>query len=312
MDVSFDHATLTAAQIAAEPCVQIRANSLYIEPISACNLHCKMCYTHVINGSGRRRIELQQVLQFVEGYLAVVQLPAEIYWCGTGEVFLHPDFPEMVNRLLAGYSDETLSHIIQTNGTIRRLREFDALERLNFRVSIDGLRPFHEWQRGKHTYDRTLDFCREAVDLGCRSMSIRMLLTKNNIQFIDEFDAELKSRIGPQIELRFIVPFNNQSVSGTRARSSAINPQEFEDTISITEAEVTRIFEEKYHHRYFYRANPTDMTVENYLSLTTYGVFSCCNGIIKLGEAGTWMNTLFEKLAAAGGSCRRCPMFPCE
>jgi sulfatase maturation enzyme AslB (radical SAM superfamily) len=292
--------------------IRILTNSLYIEPISACNLCCKMCYTNVINGAGRRVITTEHVLHFAKRFLAVTPPPAEIFWCGTGEVFLHPGFPTMVNALLSEDKAGMLSQIIQTNGTVHRLKEFSSLERLDFQVSIDGLRQFHEWQRGKNTYDRTLDFCREAVDLGCRSMVVRMLLTKDNIHTIDEFYAEIRQRIGPQVQLRFIVPFNNQALSGTRKHALAINPDEIEDTAAISEADVFRIFEQQYQNRYLYNVQPALSMVENYLSLTTYGVFSCCNGIVKIGDPDADILTLFERLAVAQDSCRACSLFPCQ
>src|SRR5258708_15351361 len=136
--------------------IRVIRNSLYIEPISSCNLHCRMCYANVINGEGRMIREAGQVLDFVRRVLATADGQVGVYWCGTGEVFLHRDFPHMVNQLLAEYPEEQLSHNIQTNGMVRRLKEFSAIERLAFNVSIDGSRQFHEWHRGPKTYDPTI------------------------------------------------------------------------------------------------------------------------------------------------------------
>lgn len=293
----------------AEKPIRILPKSLYIEPISACNLHCKMCYTNVINGPGRRVIEAEQVLNFVQRFLAITLPQVSVYWCGTGEVFLHRDFPKMVNRLLVEYSKDVITQTIQTNGTVRRLREFDSLQRLDFRVSIDGLRQFHEWHRGKNTYDRTLDFCREALELGCRSLSVRMLLTRDNIEYLGEFHAELLERIGPRVELWPSVPYTNRALLGVRTTALAINQHDIEDATAITRAEALRIFEQKYQNRYALDEDPA--AVDNYISLTTYGVFSCCHGIINLGDSNTDMITLLERLAASEGECRSCSMFPC-
>jgi hypothetical protein len=51
--------------------------------------------------------------------------------------------------------------------------------------------------------------------------------------------------------------------------------------------------------------------VNNYLALNTYGVYSCCNGVIKLGEVDTDVGVLKERLAAAEADCRGCALFPC-
>jgi MoaA/NifB/PqqE/SkfB family radical SAM enzyme len=294
---------------AAEKSIRILSKSLYIEPTSACNLHCKMCYTNVINGPERRVIETNKVLNFVQRFLAITLPPVWVYWCGTGEVFLHRDFPKMVNHLLAEYSEDIITQTIQTNGTVPRLREFDSLQRLDFRVSIDGLRPFHEWHRGKNTYDRTLDFCREALERGCRSLSVRMLLMRDNIEYLDEFYTELVERVGPRVELLLSVPYTNRILQGVRAKALAINQHAIEDAAAVTRAEALRIIEQKYQNRYGLDEEPA--AVDNYISLTTYGVFSCCHGIIHLGDSNTDMVTLLERLAASEEACYSCSMFPC-
>ena len=107
---------------AAKP-VRIQPANLYVEPISACNLHCRMCYTNVINGADKRVVPAETVLDFERRFVAQADEQVSLYWCGTGEVFLHRDFPQMVNRLLADYDEPALTQTIQTNGTIKRLRE---------------------------------------------------------------------------------------------------------------------------------------------------------------------------------------------
>ena len=103
--------------------IRIDARQLYIEPISACNLHCRMCYTNVINGAGQRKVPPEKVLALVERFVAATPPPASVFWIGTGEVFMHRDFPAMVNRVLE--FGDAVEQTIQTNGTLRRLRELD-------------------------------------------------------------------------------------------------------------------------------------------------------------------------------------------
>jgi sulfatase maturation enzyme AslB (radical SAM superfamily) len=294
---------------ASDKAIRAIRDSLYIEPISSCNLHCRMCYTNVVNGPNRQITEAGRVIDFVQRVLATQTSQLWVYWCGTGEVFLHRDFPQMVNGLLADYPEEVLTQTIQTNGTVRRLKEFSSLERLDFNVSIDGSREFHEWHRGKNTYDRTLDFCREAFDLGCRSVLVRMLLTRGSIQYLDEFKAELVERIGPRVKLAIGVPYTNRELRGVRRRAQAINQLDIEDETAISRPEALQILEEKYQNRYELDEDPD--AVENYLSLTTYGVFSCCHGIIKLGEPEADVSSLWDGVLASERQCRSCAMFPC-
>jgi MoaA/NifB/PqqE/SkfB family radical SAM enzyme len=282
-------------------------NELYIEPTSVCNLHCKMCYTNVINGAGRRVLAAEQILELFQRFFETTPPPVLVYWCGTGEVFMHKDFPRMVNRLLE--YGEAVRQTVQTNGTLRRLGELTALERLDFRVSIDGVRDVHEWHRGADTYDRTLDFCREALDRGCRSLWVRMLLTRDNIHRLDEFHDDLKRRAGPRAGLSLIIPFTNRTLRTVRGLSQAITQQDVQDDRAIGEEEARAILEREYGGRYLLEEDAP--TVNNYLSLNTYGVYSCCNGIIKLGEVDTDIGVLKERLAASEQDCRGCALFPC-
>jgi sulfatase maturation enzyme AslB (radical SAM superfamily) len=289
--------------------VRLMREHLYIEPISACNLKCKMCYANIINGPNKRILDMETVLDFVRRYMAETPQKAWILWCGTGEIFLHRDFPAMINRLHAEFPDERLTHTIQTNGTVRRWREFDSVPRLDICVSIDGWRPFHEWHRGKNTYDRTLNVCREAVDLGCRSLQVRAILTRANIEYLDEFYDDLKTRLGPSVELALFTPYTNRDLEPMRASALSIVQHEIDDSLAISADEARAILHDKYQGRYAIEDGAD--AVDNYLSLTTYGTFTCCNGAINIGDPRTDMTTLLERLVATERKCKTCYMFPC-
>ena len=289
--------------------VRVIRNSLYVEPISSCNLHCRMCYANVINGDERRIREAGPVLDFIRRVVANNTEPVDVYWCGTGEVFLHRDFPQMVNQLMDEYPEAVLTQTVQTNGMVRRLKEFTHIERLGFNVSIDGPREFHEWHRGKKTYDPTIGFCREALDRGARGVLVRMLLTRGNIQCLDEFMAELKERIGPQVELAIGTIYTNEMVRPLRRKALAIAQVDFEEDEAISRDEALKVLAEKYQNRY--ELDEDQDAVENYLSLNTYGVFSCCHGILKMGDIGDEIPLLMERIAASENRCRACAMFPC-
>jgi MoaA/NifB/PqqE/SkfB family radical SAM enzyme len=299
-------AELPVLRVADKPIRRV-ANELYIEPTSVCNLHCKMCYTNVINGPGRRVLPAEQILALFQRFYETTPPPVLVYWCGTGEVFMHKDFPLMVNRLLE--YGPAVRQTIQTNGTLRRLGELTSLERLDFRVSIDGVREVHEWHRGANTYDKTLDFCREALERGCRSLWVRLLLTRDNIYRLDEFHDDLRRRAGPRARLSLIVPFTNHTLRTVRGLSQAIAQQDVEDDRAVGEEEARAVLRREYGGRYLLEQDSP--TVNNYLSLNTYGVYSCCNGIIKLGEVDTAIDVLKERLAASADECRGCALFPC-
>ena len=294
--------------VAGKP-IRVLRELLYVEPTSVCNLSCKMCYTNVINGPARRVVRAEDILSFVRRFRAATTAKVTLYWCGTGEIFMHPDFPAMVNALDAEPFG-SLEQIIQTNGTIRRLRELDSLARLDFRVSIDGLREVHEWHRGPNTYDRTLDFCREAVELGCRSLTVRTLLTRRNIDSIDAFHDELVRRIGPGVGLLLGVPYTNKPLRALRTIAPSIVQHDIEDDAALEEAECRRILHDRYQDRYELDEAPE--AVDNYLALNTYGVHSCCHGIIKVGTPDMDIETLRARIVESEPQCRSCSLFPCQ
>lgn len=287
--------------------VKILSQHLYIEPISSCNLHCRMCYTNVVNGPSRRLLEAEPIVDFVLRYANVTAAPFSIYWCGTGEVMLHRSFPDMVNRIQAGAPQ--VEQIIQTNGTVKRLAEFQDLTRIDFRVSIDGVKPLHEWHRGPKTYDRTVAFCRDALDRGCRSMNIRCLVTLDNIVLLDEFAADLTAALGPRYTLSLTVPYANPALSRVRAASALINRNEIEDNRIITFEEAARICKERYQGRY---TLAVDDEVDNYLSLSSGGVYTCCEGVVRIGDLADPIETLIERMAGSEAACRSCALFPCQ
>src|SRR5262245_22110553 len=287
--------------------VKVFPHELYLEPTSVCNLHCSMCYTNVINGPDRRTLSYDQVIGFVHRYLDAVPPVVNVYWCGTGEAFLHRDFPRMVNRLLE--YGEVVEQTIQTNGTVNRLDEFTSLARIAFNVSIDGPKDLHEWHRGRNTFDRTLLFCRDALDRGCRSLNVRCLLRRDNIERLDEFHQVLTDWLGPRFTVELNPPFDNAVLRPVRDGAEAINPVSIGDSRSITEADAIRICIEKYQGRF---AVGVSDTVDNYLSLTTYGVFTCCHGILKIGELEDPIPTLMQRMIDSERACVACAMHPCQ
>lgn len=289
--------------------VRVLRQHLYIEPTSVCNLHCKMCYSNVINGAGRKVLPGAVIADFAHRFIEATAPPVQVYWCGTGEVFLHPEFPQIANRLLE-YGD-AVEQTIQTNGTTpRRLDEFTSVRRLGFRVSIDGHREFHDWHRGAGSYERSIAFCRKAVDLGCRSLHVRCLLTRGNIDRLDEFADDLKNRIGPDVTLSLFTIFTNQFLRAARPGSPVINPKDIDDSPAISTAEARPILAERYGDRF--ELVDEDEAVDNYISLNPYGVYTCCNGVVKLGEPDADMPGLVQRMLDSEPDCLACALFPCQ
>lgn len=289
--------------------VRLLRKHLYIEPTSVCNLHCKMCYSNVINGKDRKVLTGAVMRDFARRFVEATEPPVFLYWCGTGEVFLHADFPQLVNELLE--YGTAVEQTIQTNGTTPgRLDEFTSVEKLGFRVSIDGHREFHDWHRGEGTYERSVAFCRKAVDMGSRSVHVRCLLTRGNIDRLDEFEDDLKERIGPDVTLTLFTIFTNKYLDEARPNSPLINRNSIDDSPAISTAEARPILQARYGDRF--QLVDEDEAVDNYISLNPYGVYTCCNGIIKVGEPDVDMETLVQRMIDSEPQCYACALYPCQ
>ncbi|MBP6994225.1 radical SAM protein, partial [Candidatus Woesebacteria bacterium] len=128
---------------------------LYINPLERCNIACKICYTR----KTAPKLTEDQIVTFVERYREVNPLKV-ITFCG-GEVMLLPYFPQLVNKLNA------LGIYIQiiTNGTIDRLSEFSNPQLVNMIVSIDGLEPYHDQNRGEGNFRKSIQYLQDAISM---------------------------------------------------------------------------------------------------------------------------------------------------
>jgi sulfatase maturation enzyme AslB (radical SAM superfamily) len=133
----------------------LKFDELYIEPVAVCNLDCKVCYT---DRTPKTRLSMDDMLSF-----AIKQDAYErqynskglrlVFFCGTGEVFVLKEFPDTLRAFHERFPATVLE--VQTNGTF-------AFPNLDFPVewsiSIDGTRKYHELNRGQDTFRRTVNF----------------------------------------------------------------------------------------------------------------------------------------------------------
>lgn len=182
--------------------------SIYISPLEGCNLSCKYCYTHKTGDV----LSNQQILDFVDQYnlyfkknsadafFSCFQLTSDakkknvlkknfhlksIILCG-GEVFLLPDFPQLVNTLI----DKDIFVTIITNGTIDRLNEIKKPDSCQILVSLDGPKDIHDRNRGSGNFDKSLKYIKHAQELGF-PIGIMFLVTKDSYPYKDSFPKDL-------------------------------------------------------------------------------------------------------------------------
>jgi len=287
------------------PCRTIEAatNTAYIEPISDCNLSCRMCYSRV--SRERPPISKEDCIAFADRFAQFCDGNFELYWSGTGEVFLHRDFPEIINVLSRRHTGR-IRHTIMTNGTLDRLDEFDSLADVTIRVSIDGLRDDHEWNRGPGTYERTMAFIRKATALGCKAVEARALVTRGNIATLAALEAELEGAGDGQVELSTTTPITNRDLDRIGSKFMA---DELDDSKLMPRDETECSLLERYGER-FRKSIRMDHCHTTEISLNPSGVFTCCEGMYRIGEIDTDMAALSEALVRATPKCYACPYRP--
>jgi hypothetical protein len=141
-------------------------------------------------------------------------------------------------------------------------------------------------------------------------MTIRALLTRDNIHDLVEFEEELKDRIGPDVVLLVSITYTNDTLRLVRLDAPGINPNDIDDQSALSEAEARQVLEEKYGGRF--ELDVTPEAVDNYLSLTPYGIHTCCHGIVRIGDAAEEITVLNQRLVAAEDDCLACALFPCQ
>jgi MoaA/NifB/PqqE/SkfB family radical SAM enzyme len=278
--------------------IKYEQNSVYIEPVSACNLECRMCYTNVRNGSAASHIPRASIASFVDRFFKSRDR-LEIDWCGTGEVFMYPGFASLLNELNEKYGTDKLSHLIQTNGTTPRMLErIRTLGNVDMVVSIDGPKQHHDWNRGEGNYDISVRFARMAAERGARSVGVRCLVTRDNIRLLPEVEAELRRSISPGIKFHIIKALSNADLQDL-GDSDYVTKNIKDDSRILPAAELDALLESLYDGRY------TEMYANPYLelSLLADGAYNCCDGVVKIGELGEDADALMSRL---NGSLHLC------
>lgn len=154
---------------------------VYFEITLACNLRCRYCY----NNSGAPRVNELSTREIFEALIDLKKHNVlDIRFTG-GEPTCRKDWFE----IMAYAKDLGFAVSCNTNATYtdRSIPEkFAALNIEQVTVSLDGNKENHERNRGKNTFDRTIDNLKRMHDLGV-NLRINTLVNKysiNDIEFI--------------------------------------------------------------------------------------------------------------------------------
>lgn len=249
---------------------------LYINPLEKCNLSCKICYTKKTNPV----LKSNEILRFIERFHKHHQLKV-ITFCG-GEVFLLNNFPKLVNKLI---KDDLFVQII-TNGTIDRLDKITNPNSVNLIVSIDGLKPYHDANRGKGNYGKSIEFIKKAHQLQFHT-EIFSVVTRENYRQIGEFEKKLAQELEfiPQITYHPRKPLDYLKYHPFSNILGEVKKFNF-----LTNREMREILKDK-------KVFPPKTLGCYQIALMSDGqVYGCCEGTVPLGTKDDKISDLMKKL----------------
>lgn len=263
---------------------------LYVNPLEKCNLRCKICYTRKTSPI----LKEEEILRFIRRYSYVHKVET-VTFCG-GEVFTLPYFPKIVNHLTAYpfpsrivtkdevWGGDIFVQII-TNGTVDKLVDFINPNMVNLIVSIDGLESYHDSNRGKGNFRKSLSYLKKARDLGFHT-EVFSVATKENYRQMGEFEKYLKGNLGnirvtyhPRKPPLYLLHHPVSNIFGE------IGGFDF-----LTERQMVEIMDNK-------RTFPPKKLGCYQIALTSDGkVYGCCEGTVPLGDMHDGVDKLVGKL----------------
>lgn len=249
---------------------------LYINPLERCNLACKICYTR----KTAPILSEGEILEFIGRFEKKKKLQT-VTFCG-GEVFTLPDFPRLVNKL----TDVGKFVQIITNGTIDKLDKFTRPNFVNLIVSLDGLKNYHDGNRGAGNFQKSIGFLKKAKSLGFHT-EIFSIVTHQNLNQIDEFEQYLYSILDTSLQVTYH-PRKPPAYLLHHPESNVFG--EVAGFDFLTDGEMIKIMKQR-------RTFPPKGLGCYQIALVSDGrVFGCCEGTYPLGKVTDDINYLFDKL----------------
>lgn len=259
---------------------------LYINPLEKCNLKCKICYTRKTDPI----LSQEAILEFIARYQKEYELQT-VTFCG-GEVFALTYYTDLVNTLnQKGIFVQTI-----TNGTIDRLPEIKNPNFNKLIVSIDGLKTYHDKNRGAGNFKKSLDFLKRGQSLGFHT-EIFSIVTHQNYPRINKFEKYMKSHLG-QIEITYHPRkppeyLTHHPISNIEGETQGFDYLTQEELIEITKNR--RVFP------------PRELGCYQVALASTGKIYGCCEGFRPIGNIDDDIKNIFLSLKKRiGGPCLGC------
>lgn len=171
---------------------------IYYELTLGCNLHCRYCY----NGSGKRRrkeLSTSEILKSLDHFKNCNVL--DIRFTG-GELTCRDDwFTILKYAKNLGFAVSCNTNAAYFNQ--KTCEQFAELNLEQVTVSLDGDRENHEMNRGKGTFDRTIDNIRNMHSMGVR-LRINTLVNRYSAKDVEKV-LEIASKYTDEINFFTVV-----------------------------------------------------------------------------------------------------------
>jgi len=214
-----------------------------------------------------------------------------ITFCG-GEVFALPYFPHLVNTL----TSRGIFVQMITNGTIDQLDKLEHPNLNNLIVSIDGFEEYHDRNRGKGNFKKSITFLKKAQTLRFHT-EIFSIVTKQNFRSIDTLEAYVEKELGginityhPRKPPEYL---SHHPIANSEGEVAGFDYLSRSELIEIMKTRT--VFP------------PKDLGCYQ-ISLASSGiVYGCCEGYRPIGTIDDTIEKLFDSLEKRiGGPCLGC------
>lgn len=178
-----------------------------------------------------------------------------------------------------------------------------TLKNKTFYVSIDFPKYQHDRFRGRGNFERSLEFCRKAVNRG-GNLIIRTLVTKNNIGSFSNVERQIRRLLGTRrFKLEPTFPYRNEEIRICSQTSLSFSKKDIDDEWFLEHPE--DLFYEKNSNNY----SEFGDDVLSLSLLSDRNIYPCCEGLIEIGDMNTPLDQLYHRLYRSKEICKTCLRF---
>ena len=168
-----------------------------------CNLKCKLCFAGATNEPLEDELTTKGVYSLLDN---IAESGTRAIAFAGGEPTLRDDLPELISYAV---KKKGMFVAVNTHGQFLVDREYvrelvrSGLHRV--KVSVDGLKKSHDWNRGKGTFDKCIQALKNCAELGIPNRVFISTITQMNLAEVPQM-IQLALKLKAEIFMIPIVP----------------------------------------------------------------------------------------------------------